>query len=85
MEGFEDLEATGYNVQLAYTLTGESRSYKLDGGKFDKIKPENKRTGAWESSTASTTSPSTRPVSPRAVMSVRWTAQKPVPRPTPSV
>jgi len=48
MEGFEDLEATGYNVQLAYTLTGESRSYKLDGGKFDKIKPENKRTGAWE-------------------------------------
>ena len=48
MEGFEDLEATGYNVQLAYTLTGESRSYKLDGGKFDKIKPNNKRTGAWE-------------------------------------
>jgi len=48
MEGFEDLEATGYNVQLAYTLTGESRSYKLDGGKFDKIKPENKRIGAWE-------------------------------------
>ncbi len=35
-------------MQLAYTLTGESRSYKLDGGKFDKIKPENKRTGAWE-------------------------------------
>ncbi|MCQ4252524.1 MULTISPECIES: OprO/OprP family phosphate-selective porin [Stutzerimonas stutzeri subgroup] len=48
MEGFEDLEATGYNVQLAYTLTGESRSYKLDGGKFDKIKPENKQIGAWE-------------------------------------
>jgi phosphate-selective porin OprO/OprP len=43
-----DLEATGYNVQLAYTLTGESRSYKLDGGKFDKIKPENKQLGAWE-------------------------------------
>ena len=48
MEGFEDLEATGYNVQLAYTLTGESRSYKLDGGKFDKIKPENNQIGAWE-------------------------------------
>ena len=43
-----DLEASGYNVQVAYTLTGESRSYKLDGGKFDKIKPENKRIGAWE-------------------------------------
>lgn len=43
-----DLEARGYNVQLAYTLTGESRSYKLDGGKFDKIKPENKQIGAWE-------------------------------------
>ncbi len=48
MEGFEDLEATGYNVQLAYTLTGESRSYKLDGGKFDKITPNNKQVGAWE-------------------------------------
>jgi len=43
-----DLEASGYNVQVAYTLTGESRSYKLDGGKFDKIKPENKQIGAWE-------------------------------------
>lgn len=43
-----DLEASGYNVQLAYTLTGESRGYKLDGGKFDKIKPENKALGAWE-------------------------------------
>lgn len=43
-----DLEATGFNVQLAYTLTGESRTYKLDGGKFDKIKPENKQIGAWE-------------------------------------
>ncbi|MDX5371982.1 MAG: porin [Pseudomonadaceae bacterium] len=44
----DDLEASGYNVQLAYTLTGESRSYKLDGGKFDKIKPSNKQLGAWE-------------------------------------
>ena len=33
---------------LAYTLTGESRGYKLDGGKFDSIKPNNKQTGAWE-------------------------------------
>ena len=43
-----DLEASGYNVQVAYTLTGESRSYKLNGGKFDKIKPSNKNLGAWE-------------------------------------
>jgi phosphate-selective porin OprO/OprP len=43
-----DREATGYNVQLAYTLTGEARGYKLDGGKFDSIKPANKQTGAWE-------------------------------------
>lgn len=43
-----DREAAGYNVQLAYTLTGEARGYKLDGGKFDSIKPENKQYGAWE-------------------------------------
>ena len=43
-----DREATGYNMQLAYTLTGESRGYKLDGAKFDSIKPSNKQTGAWE-------------------------------------
>ncbi len=44
----DDLEAYGYNVQLAYTLTGESRGYKLDGGMFDKIKPADKQLGAWE-------------------------------------
>lgn len=44
----DDREATGYNVQLAYTLTGEARGYKLDGGKFDSIKPDNKQFGAWE-------------------------------------
>jgi phosphate-selective porin OprO/OprP len=43
-----DREATGYNVQLAYTLTGEARGYKLDGGKFDSIKPNDKQMGAWE-------------------------------------
>ncbi|UVE18928.1 porin [Pseudomonas sp. LS44] len=41
-----DLEATGYYVQAAYTLTGEARGYKL--GKFDSIKPANKQIGAWE-------------------------------------
>jgi len=43
---FEDVESTGYYAQLAYTLTGEAREYKL--GKFDKIKPANKQIGAWE-------------------------------------
>ena len=43
-----DREATGYNAQLAYTLTGESRIYKLEGGKFDAIKPADKAMGAWE-------------------------------------
>ncbi len=43
-----DREATGYNLQLAYTLTGESRVYKLDGAKFDAIKPIDKVNGAWE-------------------------------------
>lgn len=41
-----DLEATGFYVQAAYTLTGEARGYKM--GKFDSIKPTNKQTGAWE-------------------------------------
>jgi phosphate-selective porin OprO and OprP len=43
-----DRDASGYTAQIAYSLTGESRSYKLDGGKFDSIKPLNKATGAWE-------------------------------------
>ncbi|VXC47201.1 Porin O [Pseudomonas sp. 8AS] len=43
-----DREATGYNAMLAYTLTGESRVYKLDGAKFDTIKPADKQYGAWE-------------------------------------
>lgn len=43
-----DRDATGYYGQLAYTLTGESRSYKLDGGRFGSIKPENQQLGAWE-------------------------------------
>jgi phosphate-selective porin OprO/OprP len=42
----EDIEADGFYVQAAYTLTGEAREYKL--GKFDKIKPANKQIGAWE-------------------------------------
>jgi phosphate-selective porin OprO/OprP len=46
--GRNDRKATGYYGQVAYTLTGESRGYKLDGGKFDKIKPNDKSIGAWE-------------------------------------
>lgn len=45
--GWKDRKVNAYNVQLAYTLTGEARGYKLDGGKFDSIKPENSY-GAWE-------------------------------------
>ncbi|BCR25358.1 OprO/OprP family phosphate-selective porin [Aquipseudomonas alcaligenes] len=44
--GYDDVDADGYYVQLAYTLTGEPRGYKL--GKFDAIKPANKQIGAWE-------------------------------------
>ena len=44
----KDRQVDGYNVQLAYTLTGEARGYKLDGAKFDSIKPSNKQIGAWE-------------------------------------
>lgn len=43
---FSDIKSEGYYGQLAYTLTGEARGYKL--GKFDGIKPSNKQIGAWE-------------------------------------
>ncbi|MBT2374285.1 OprO/OprP family phosphate-selective porin [Pseudomonas fluorescens] len=45
---YQDVKATGFYGQVAYTLTGEARVYKLDGAKFDTIKPENKQYGAWE-------------------------------------
>ncbi|MBB2494934.1 OprO/OprP family phosphate-selective porin [Aquipseudomonas ullengensis] len=45
-DAYEDINADGYYVQAAYTLTGEPRGYKL--GKFDAIKPANKQIGAWE-------------------------------------
>ncbi|MGH8437013.1 MAG: OprO/OprP family phosphate-selective porin [Pseudomonas sp.] len=41
-----DLEGDGFYAQVAYTLTGEARGYKM--GKFDAIKPANKQLGAWE-------------------------------------
>ena len=42
----QDIKADGYYAQVAYTITGEARGYKL--GKFDAIKPSNKQIGAWE-------------------------------------
>ena len=42
----DDIEADGFYVQAAYTLTGEARGYKL--GRFDQLKPANKQVGAWE-------------------------------------
>ncbi|CAH0248249.1 OprO/OprP family phosphate-selective porin [Pseudomonas brassicacearum] len=45
-DAFEDIKGHGFYVQGAYTLTGESRGYKV--GKFDAIKPQNKSIGAWE-------------------------------------
>ncbi len=43
---YQDIEAKGYYGQIAYTITGEARDYKL--GRFDSIKPSNKQIGAWE-------------------------------------
>lgn len=43
-----DIKTSGYYTQLAYTLTGEPRIYKLDGARFDTIKPQDKAFGAWE-------------------------------------
>ncbi len=42
----DDVKGDGYYAQLAYTLTGEPRGYKL--GKFGAIKPADKSIGAWE-------------------------------------
>lgn len=43
----EEGEVSAYYLQLAWTLTGEPRSYKADKGVFDKIKPS-RDGGAWE-------------------------------------
>ncbi len=40
--------ARGHYVQLAWTLTGESRPYEIDGAKFGRIEAANRRLGAWE-------------------------------------
>lgn len=45
--GAPDIEADGYNVQLGWIVTGETRSYKNEIGAFDKVKPAGVG-GAWE-------------------------------------
>ncbi|MCL8047718.1 porin, partial [Pseudomonas aeruginosa] len=44
----KDTKAKGYYAQLPSTPPGEPRQYKLEGAKFDSVKPENKEIGAWE-------------------------------------
>src|SRR5690606_4662279 len=45
-DAYRDIDADGYYLQAAYTLTGEPRGYKL--GRFDAVKPANRQIGAWE-------------------------------------
>lgn len=40
--------ARGAYVQLAWTLTGESRPYKIEGAKFGRMDAADPRLGAWE-------------------------------------
>ncbi len=47
VDSVNDREATGRYIQVAYTLTGEHRSYKMDTATFGKIKPKS-AWGAWE-------------------------------------
>jgi len=47
LERYNDLEADGYYIQGAWTITGEQRRYKTSGGFFDKVKPKGPY-GAWE-------------------------------------
>ncbi len=44
---YSDLEADGYYIQGAWTITGEQRGYKNKGGYFGGIKPKGPL-GAWE-------------------------------------
>lgn len=44
----DNRSATGSYVQIAYTLTGEPRSYSMDEAKFGRIEPTRHGIGAWE-------------------------------------
>ncbi|AMB85083.1 hypothetical protein AWM79_07070 [Pseudomonas agarici] len=46
--GYADVKSKGYYGQVAYTLTGEPRDYKLNAGAFGAVRPENAKFGAWE-------------------------------------
>ena len=41
-DGTKGFEWDGYYGQISYVLTGETRGYKWEGAKFDKIKPKGK-------------------------------------------
>lgn len=45
---YRDIRAKSYYAQLAYTLTGEFRQYKLEGIRFGSVRPENREIGAWK-------------------------------------
>lgn len=50
----QDLSFNGYYVEASYYLTGESRNYKADSGKFDRVRPKSPFSlsqgtyGAWQ-------------------------------------
>jgi len=45
----DNLRFTGYHAQVAYVLTGESRTHNMQGGSFGQIKPSSSSNyGAWE-------------------------------------
>lgn len=46
-DGNPDADVSGYYAQIAYTLTGEPRTYKPESAAFDKIEPAGAY-GAWE-------------------------------------
>ena len=53
-DGFQDYDVSAYYVQGAYSLTGETRSYKATDGEFKRLKPNKNfdpdagTWGAWE-------------------------------------
>ncbi len=47
-DGIQRAVVTTYYTQLSYALTGESRPYNRNVGRFDGIGPRNKRSGAWD-------------------------------------